>query len=56
MVKCGILFEVRFEVSNNIYTSFVFKDLNLNRIKPLIFLIVKCDVLIEVRSEFLNNI
>jgi hypothetical protein len=27
MVKCGVLFEVRTESLNNIYTSFVFKGL-----------------------------
>jgi hypothetical protein len=28
MVKCGVLFEVRIEFLNNIYTSFGFKGLN----------------------------
>jgi hypothetical protein len=37
MVKCGVLFEVRTEFLNNIYTSFVFKGLNLNSINQLIF-------------------
>jgi hypothetical protein len=27
MMKCGVLFEVRTEFLNNIYTSFVFKGL-----------------------------
>jgi hypothetical protein len=56
MVKCGVLFDVRTEFLNNIYTNFVFKGLNLNRVKQLIFVMVKCGVHIEVRIEFLNNI
>jgi hypothetical protein len=56
MVKWGFLFEVRTEFLNNIYTSFVFKGLNLNRVNQLIFVMVKCVVLIEVWTEFLNNI
>jgi predicted Holliday junction resolvase-like endonuclease len=54
MVKCGVLFEVRTEFLNNIYTSFVFKGLNLNSVNQLIFVMVKCGVLFEVRTEFLN--
>jgi hypothetical protein len=56
MVKCGVLFEVRTEFFNNIWTSFVFKVLNLNNINQLIFVMVKCGVPFEVRTEFLNNI
>jgi hypothetical protein len=56
MVKCGVLFEVRTEFLNNIYTSFGFKGLNLNSINQLIFVMVKCGVLFEVRTEFLNII
>jgi hypothetical protein len=56
MVKCGVLFEVRTEFLNNIYTSFGFKGLNLNSVNQLIFVMVKCGVLFEVRTEFLNNI
>jgi hypothetical protein len=37
-------------------TSFVFKGLNLNSVKQLIFVMVKCGVLFEVRTGFLNNI
>jgi hypothetical protein len=29
MVKCGVLFEVRTEFLNNIYTSFGFKELKV---------------------------
>jgi hypothetical protein len=54
MVKCGVLFEVRTEFLNNIYTSFGFKG--LSSINQLIFVMVKCGVLFEVRTEFLNNI
>jgi hypothetical protein len=50
MVKCGVLFEVRTEFLNNIYTSFVFKGLNLNSVNQLIFIMVKCSVLFEVRA------
>jgi uncharacterized protein (UPF0297 family) len=49
MVKRGVLFEVRTEVLNNIYTSFVFKG--LNSVNQLIFVMVKCGVLFEVRAE-----
>jgi hypothetical protein len=56
MVKCGVLFEVRTEFLNNIYTSFVFKGLNLNSVIQLIFVMAKCGVLFEVRTRFLNNI
>jgi hypothetical protein len=55
MVKCGVLFEVRTEFLNNIYTSFSFKGLNLNIVNQLIFVMVKCVVLSEVRTEFLNK-
>jgi hypothetical protein len=51
IVKCGVLFKVRTEFLNNIYTSFVFKG--LNSINQLIFATVKCSVLFEVRTEFL---
>jgi hypothetical protein len=54
MVKCGVLFEVRTEFLNNIYTSFGFKG--LNSVNQLIFVMVKCSVLFEVRTGFLNNI
>jgi hypothetical protein len=54
MVKCGVLFGVRTEFLNNIYTSFVFKG--LNSVNQFIFVMVKCGVLFEVRTEFLNNI
>jgi uncharacterized protein (UPF0297 family) len=54
MMKCGVLFEVRTEFLNDIWTSFVFKG--LNSINQLIVVMVKCDVLFEVRTEFLNNI
>jgi hypothetical protein len=56
MVKYGVLFEVRTEFLNNIYTSFGFKWLNLNSVNQLILVMVRCDVLFEVRTEFLNNI
>jgi hypothetical protein len=56
MVKCGVLFEVRTEFLNIIYTSFGFKGLNLNSVNQLIFVMVKCGVLFEVRTEFLNVI
>jgi len=56
MVKCGVLFEVRTGLLNNIYTSFVFKWLNLNGVNQLIFVMVKCGVLFEVRTEFVNVI
>jgi hypothetical protein len=56
MVKCVVLFEVRTEFLNAIYTSFGFKGLNLNNVKQFIFVTVKCGVLFEVRTEFLNNI
>jgi hypothetical protein len=56
MVKCGVLFEVRTEFLNVIYTSFVFKGLNLNSVNQLIFVKVGCGVLFEVRTEFLNII
>jgi hypothetical protein len=56
MVKCGVLFEVRTGLLNNIETSFGFKGLNLNSVNQLIFAMVKCGVLSEVRTEFLNNI
>jgi hypothetical protein len=56
MVRCGVLFETRTEFLNNIYTNFVFKRLNLNRVNQLIFVMLKCGVLFEVRTEFLNNI
>jgi hypothetical protein len=55
MVTGGVLFEIRTEFLNNIYTSFVFKGLNLNSVNQLIF-VIKCGVLFEVRTEFLNNI
>jgi hypothetical protein len=59
MVKCDVLFEVRTEFLNNIYTCFDFKGLNrgfisLNSVNQLIFVMVKCGVLFEVRTEFLN--
>jgi hypothetical protein len=57
MVKCGVLFEVRTEFLNNIYTSFGCKGIiSLNSVNQLIFVMVKCGVLFEVRTEFLNNI
>jgi hypothetical protein len=56
MVKCGVLFEVRTEFLNNIYTCFGFKGLNLNSVNQLIFVMVKCGVLFEVRTGFLNII
>jgi hypothetical protein len=56
MVKCDVLFEVRTEFLNNIYTRFGFKGLNLNSVNQLISVMVKCVVLFEVRTEFLNNI
>jgi hypothetical protein len=54
MVKCCVLFEVRTEFLNIIYTSFGFKELNLNSVNQLIFVMVKCGVLFEVRTEFLK--
>jgi predicted Holliday junction resolvase-like endonuclease len=36
--------------------SFVFKGLNLNNVKQLIFVMVKCGVLFEVWYEYLNKI
>jgi hypothetical protein len=59
MVKYGVLFEVRTEFLNIIYTSFGFKGLNrgfisLNSLNQLIFVMVKYGVLFEVRTEFLN--
>jgi hypothetical protein len=61
MVTCCVLFEVRTEFLNIIYTSFGFKGLNrgfisLNSVKQLIFLMVTCCVIFEVRTEFLNII
>jgi hypothetical protein len=56
MVKCGVLFEVRTEFLNIIWTIFGFKGLNLNSVNQLIFVMVKYGVLFEVRTEFLNNI
>jgi hypothetical protein len=56
MLKCGVLFEVRTEFLNNIWTSFGVKGLNLNSVNYLIAVMVKCGVLFEVRTEFLNNI
>jgi hypothetical protein len=63
MVKCGVLFEVRTEFLNIIYTSFGFVSFSLltaitslNSINQLIFVMVKCGVLFEVRTEFLNVI
>jgi hypothetical protein len=53
MVKCGVLFEVRTEFLNIIYTSSGFKGLNLNSINQLIFVMVKYGVLFEVRTESL---
>jgi hypothetical protein len=32
------------------------RDLNLNSVNQLIFVMVKCGVLFEVRTGFLNNI
>jgi hypothetical protein len=55
MVKCGVLFEVRTEFLNTIYTCFVFKGSNLYSVNQLISVMVKCGVLFEVRTEFLNN-
>jgi hypothetical protein len=52
MVKCGVLFEVRTEFLNNIWTSFVFKG--LNKVNQLIVVMVKCGVLFEVRAESLH--
>jgi hypothetical protein len=54
MVKCCVLFEVRTEFLNIIYTSFGFKG--LNSINQLIFVMVKCGVLFEVQTELLNII
>jgi hypothetical protein len=51
IVKCGVLFEVRTESLNIIWTSFGFKGLNLNSVNQLIFVMVKCGVLFEVRTE-----
>jgi hypothetical protein len=57
MVKCGVLFEVRTEFLNNIYTSFGCKGIiSLNNVNQLIFVMVKCGVLFEVRTEFLYTI
>jgi hypothetical protein len=56
MVKCGVLFEVRTEFLNIIWTSFVFRGLNLNSVNQFIYVMVKCGVLFEVRTEFLNII
>jgi hypothetical protein len=53
-VTCGVLFEVRTESLNIIYTSFGFKG--LNSVNQLIFVMVKCGVLFEVRTELLNTI
>jgi hypothetical protein len=50
MVKCGVLFVVRTEFLNNIYTSFGFKGLNLNSVNQLNFVMVKCGVLFDVRN------
>jgi hypothetical protein len=55
MVKYGVFFEVRTEFLNNIWTSFVFKGLNLNSVNQLIVM-VKYGVLFEVRTEFLYKI
>jgi ABC-type enterochelin transport system permease subunit len=38
MVKCGVLFEVRTEFLNNIYTSFVFKGLSVVLFTELLLL------------------
>jgi hypothetical protein len=54
MVKCGVLFEVRTEFLNVIYTSSGFKG--LNSVNQLIAVMVKSGVLFEVRTEFLNII
>jgi uncharacterized protein (UPF0297 family) len=54
MVKFGVLFEVRTEFLNIIYTSFGLKG--LNSVNQLISVMVKFGVLFEVRTEFLNNI
>jgi hypothetical protein len=54
MARCGVLFEVRTEFLNVIYTSFVFKGLNLNSVNQLMFVMVKCGVLFEVRTGLLN--
>jgi hypothetical protein len=56
MVKYGVLFEVRTEFLNIIWTNLGFKGLNLNSVNQLIFVMVKCGVLFEVRTEFLNSI
>jgi hypothetical protein len=56
MVKCGVFFEVRIEFLNIIYTSFVFKGLNLNSVNQLIFVMLKCGGFFEVRTELLNKI
>jgi hypothetical protein len=63
MVKCGVLFEVRTELLDIIYTSFGFKGLilstaviSLNSFNQLIFVMVKCGVLFEVRTELLDII
>jgi len=52
--KRSVLFEVRTEFLNIIYTSVGFKG--LNSVNQLIFVMVKYGVLFEVRTEFLNNI
>jgi hypothetical protein len=56
MVKCGVLFEVRTEFLNIVWTSFVFKgfikDYFLKQRYQLIFVMVKCGVLFEVRTSF----
>jgi hypothetical protein len=59
MVKYGVLFEVRTEFLNIIYTSFGFRGLKVhdgdyffNSVIQLIFAMVKCGVLSEVRTEF----
>jgi hypothetical protein len=55
MVKCGVLFEVRIESLNVIYTGFGFKGLNLNSVNQLILVMVKCGVLFEIRTEFFST-
>jgi hypothetical protein len=57
MVKGCVLFEVRTEFLNIIWTSFGCKGIiSLNSVNYLIFVMVKCGVLFEVRTEFLNSI
>jgi hypothetical protein len=54
MVKCGVLFEVRTEFLNIIYTSFGFKMLTHRIAIPLLDLFVKFSIIVDTFNSLMR--